>query len=68
MKMEECCCEEAGRILDNFIKMRSRLFNCIQIFYPAKTVLIPDLVHIILDFSGIIRISHRSMIFLLYLN
>ena len=65
---EECCCEEAGRIFENFIKMRERLFNSIQIFRPEKSVLIPDLIHLVLDFSGIVRISHRSMIFLLYLN
>ena len=70
---EECCYEEASRILDNFNKMMycNKLFNQFKVMevfcpQPEDTILIPDLLKLILDFGGLVRVSSRSLIFLVY--
>ena len=41
-------------------------FKVMEVYAPEKTVLLPDLIQLILDFSGLVRISHRSLIFIVY--
>ena len=54
------------------MKMKSfKLFNQFKVMeiyapLPENTVLLPDLIKMILDFSGLVRISHRSLIFIVY--
>ena len=51
------------------MKKLFRLFNqykVMEVYAPEETVLLPELIQIILDFSGLVRISHRSLIFIVY--
>jgi hypothetical protein len=49
--------------------MKHKLFNqfkVLEIYRPEKTVLLDDLIYLILEISGMVRVSHRSLIFLVY--
>ena len=49
--------------------MKHKLFNqfkVLEIYRPKKTVLIDDILYLILEISGMVRVSHRSLIFLVY--